>query len=535
MVRDGTIGPETPVRADTLTGDRWIPANELELYKGLRDSPGVLVRQALTSPAIPWFTALLVGVELRIFAWSQGTSVQERLWDHFTKYTPAIIEGDEYWRLFSYGFLHGDLGHIAMNMLFIAYLGIALEGVIGSVSLAVLFASSVFWGGVLSALLMPGSHSVGASAGDFGFLAAAAVFGLRYADLLPARARPRFGVVILVYMLYQLVMGLTAERVDNWGHVGGLLAGGAHMALLRPNVGALWRARNLRISFIVALLTGVGVLAMARLPIPLVPVEEDGLVASRPVWWATGWAATGDRAWVSPVDGGQLVVRTVHHETPISVASATESLLDAYREVDAAIVTRNDTVVERDGVSGRHLRLAYEAEGSTRRVDALVYTRGRYEHRVVFDVPERSGRVARLWVRLFDDVVLPLPEEVAQAEAATGGWRGMLKRAEGAADIGNVTVARAEIDAARRAAPGETAPVEALLALAAAYPDEAVPALAEEALTTFPEDGRILEAAVRALVAAGHPDDALRRLDARGAAAPGDRRVARLRRELFEE
>ncbi|MDP2309385.1 MAG: rhomboid family intramembrane serine protease [Pseudomonadota bacterium] len=534
MVRDGTIGPETPVRADPLTRDRWIPAGALELYQGLRASPEVLVRQALASPAVPWFTALLVGIELRIFAWTQYTPVQGHLWGSLTKYTPAIIEGDEYWRLLTYGFLHGDLAHITMNMLFIAYIGIALEGVLGSVTLGVLFASSVFWGGVLSALLMPASPSVGASAGDFGLLAAAAVFGLRYSDLLPARARPRFGAAMLVYLLYLLVSGLTAERVDNWGHIGGLLAGGAQMALLRPNVGATWRARNRKISFIVVLLGGVGLVAMARLPIPLVPIEEDGLHASRPVWWTTGWAATGDRAWVSPVDGGRIVARTLHHERPTSLTESVDALLDAYREVDPWCVVRESKDVERDGVPGRHLRIAYESEGQTRRVDAEVYARGRYEHRVVLDVPEGSGRVARLWVRLFPRITLPLPEEVAASQAASGGWRALLEQAEGASDIGDLPTARARIDAARREAPGEPAPVQALLELVTLYPDASVPELTDEALTTFPADGRILEASVRALVAAGHPDLAEQRLEDRLVAAPGDRRILRLQRELFD-
>ncbi len=534
MVRDGIIGPETPVRADPLTGDRWIPASELELYKGLRASPDVLVRQVLASPAVPWFTAILVGTELRIFAWTQYTPLQQGLWDTFTKYTPAIVERHQYWRVVTYGFLHGDLGHIAMNMLFIVYIGIALEGVLGALSLGVLFFSSVFWGGVLSAMLSPDTPSVGASAGDFGFLAAAAVFGLRYTDLLPARARPRFGVVMLVYLLYLLLSGLTAERVDNWGHIGGLLAGGAHMALLRPNVGAAWKAHNRRVSLGVLLSLGVGVLAMARLPIPLVPVEEDGLHASRPEWWSTGWASTGDRAWVSPVEPGNLVVRTIPHDAPTTVAEAATEVLEAYREVDPAVVLLDEAPIERDGVDGRRLQLTYTLFDVSRRVRAEVYVRGRYEHRVVLDVPADGARLLRLGPRVFDAVTLPVPEDVALAQAATGGWRGRLQRARGASDIGDPASARALIDAARQEAPGEPAPVQALLELAAAYPDAAIPALVDDALGAFPSDGAVLEAAVRALVAAGHPEDARRRLDDRSAVAPGDRRIERLRRELFE-
>ncbi len=534
-VRDGTLGPETPVRSEPLTGDRWVPAGDLEIFRGIRASPEVRVRQALASAAVPWFTALLVGVEFRIFFWTQYTPVQAWLWDRFTKYTPAIVEGDQHWRLLSYGFLHGDAGHIGMNMLLIAYLGIALESVIGAFSLAVLFTSSVFWGGVLSALLAPDSPSVGASGGDFGFLAAAAVFGLRYGNMLPPRARSRFGVIMLIYLIYFFISSLLAPKVDNWGHLGGLLAGGAHMALLRPNVGPVWVRRNRMISFIVLLLGFVGVVGMARLAIPLVPVEEDGLTAERPVWWTEGWAATGDRAWISPVDGGQLVARTLHHEGPSTLADATADLLASFREVDAGAVVTTEGDVTKDGVPGRSLHLTYTNAGRARRVDAVVYVRGAYESRLVLDVPEGQGRVARLWERLVDGFALTVPADVAKARAATGGWRGRLHQAEGAAQLGDVAGARALIDTALREAPGEPAPRLALLDLLADYPDPTAVSQADAALLAWPTDRKVLEAAVRALVAAGQPDLARARLDARIAAAPEDRKLLRLRDELFAD
>ncbi len=535
LIRTGAVGPETPVRAEALTGDRWVPAGQLELYKGLHASPEALLRRAWRNAPMPWFTVILVGLQLRIFFWVRGTPIEEGLVDRWARYTPAIIERDELERLLTYGFFHSSVGHVAMNMVFIAYIGAALEGVVGTVNLAALFFTSVFWGGVLSGLLSPGSPAIGASAGDFGYLAAAAVFGLRWFELLPPRARPRFGFVILFYLLFALLNGaLSDEPIDNWAHFGGLVAGGLFMALLRPDVGPQWRARNRRISFTALLLMVVGFIGMARLPIPLVPVEEDGLVGSRPAWWSTGWAATGEGGWASPVGGGIIVVRTTRGEDPTTPEAAVRELLADYREIDPWAALQDEGATTRDGVDGRALRLGYQANGRVRQVRAEVFARGRYVHRVVLDVPVDEARVSRLGNRLFARVTLPVPEDVAAAREAGDDWRGRLRRAEGEADFGDPAAARALIEAARRDAPREPAPAQALLELLEAYPAPDLPAVVEELLVAFPDDRGVRAAAVRALVSAGDREGALERLEAGLAAAPGDRKLTKLRRELFE-
>jgi rhomboid protease GluP len=534
LVRAGGIGPETPVRQDALTAGRWIPAGELAFYRGLRDSPDVLVREAWAHPGIPWFTALMVGLEIRMFLWTNHSGLDAALGTALAKSTPPIVEQGQVWRLWTHALLHANFGHIAGNLIFLAYVGVALEGVIGSVNLALLFAGSVFWGGFVSAIFAPESQSIGASGGDFGYLAAAVVFGFRYRDLLPARARPRFGWVLIGYLGFYVLMSLLLpnEQVDNWAHLGGLLAGGLHMALLRPNVGGAWKAHNRRVSVGASLAMAVAAAAIVCTPIRLVAVEEDGLVSARPSWWDVGWSVAGDRGWASPVGSGTVVIRTTHGDAPASLAVATESLLESYRDFDGNLVSGPPEDLVHDGVAGRRLHLAYTNEGVARTVDAEVFTRGRYTHLVLVDLADAGPAVEGLPDRLFSGLSLPLPADVRTAEAARGGWRGLLRQAEGLADIGDATTARARVEAARQAAPREPAPMEAALAIEAAYPGPDAVARVEEALATFPEDRRMLEAAVRVLVAAGRRDDALARLDARIAAAPGDRRLTRLRDEL---
>lgn len=535
LIRTGVVGPDTPVRAEALTQDRWLPAGNLDLFKGLQNSPEALLRRAWANPPMPWFTVLLVGVQMRIFLWVRGTPVEEGLLDRLARYTPAIIEREELERLVTYGFFHSSFGHVAMNLLFIAYLGVALEGVLGTFNLAVLFFASVFWGGVLSGLLSPNNPAIGASAGDFGYLAAAAVFGLRWFELLPKRARPRFGFVILLYLLFVLINGVTSDApIDNWAHLGGLLAGGIHMALYKPDVSPAWRAHNRRTSFTAILLMGVGLVAMARLPVPLTPIETDGLVASRPVWWDSGWAPTGESAWRSPVGGSLVVARTTRQDAPTTPQDAVRALLEDYRAIDPYAALQDERPVERDGVAGRQIRIGYTAQAIVRRVDAQLFVRGRYVHRVILDAPVDERRVLTVGKRLFGRVTLPVPAAVAEAREAGDSWRARLRRAEAEADIGDPAAARALVDAARAEAPLEPAPAEALLDLLGAYPSADLPALVDELLAAFPDDRAVRAAAVRALLATGDRATALQRLDDGLTAAPGDRKLLKLRRELFE-
>lgn len=533
-VRAGAVGPETPVRAAVLTGDAWRPIGELALYQALQSSPEALVRRRLAEARIPWFTVIVAGIQLRIFLWMHGTPPGMALAERFAKDTPAIVERGEVERLLTYGFLHGSFDHVAMNLAFLVYVGVALERTIGAWNLAAMFFATLFWSGAISAIASTDVPSIGVSGVAYGFMAAAAVLGLRWFELLPRRERPSFGFAILIYMLWAFVSGATSEaRIDNWAHLGGLVVGGLQMALLRPDVGP-WRARNRRVSAAFVAVTLAGLVAARWAPIPLVPVEADGLRASRPAWWEAGWAPTGESGWASPAGSAMLVARTTKGDRPTTAAAAAATLVEAYRDIDpAAVVEAEEPARAADGTEGARVRLAYTQRDEARRVDAVLFARGRYVHRVLVDAPESEARAGAVADRVLDAVELPEPAEVAEARAAGDTWRGKLERAKAAADVGDVAEARRLVEAARAEAPGEPATAEAALAVAADYPDGGVGPLVETLLAAFPDDRDVRAGAVRALIAAGDREEALRRLDEGLAAAPKDRQLGRLKDELF--
>ncbi len=138
-VRDGLISAETPIRFEVVTGSRFVPAGELELFHALADAELRRFRLGLRSLGMPLMTAVLVGLQLRVYLVSKGPGVSELLIDAFTNWAPAILEHGEVHRLFSYGLLHLSLPHLAFNLLFLAYVGWNLERGLGRINMAAIF------------------------------------------------------------------------------------------------------------------------------------------------------------------------------------------------------------------------------------------------------------------------------------------------------------------------------------------------------------------------------------------------------------
>ena len=214
-VRDGEIPASLPVRFEAVTGDQFVPVGELEFYSQLVDPGRRAFRERMSRPGLPILTAILVGIQLRIYLASWAPGADDWLQDAWTNWAPGILERGEVYRLFSYGFLHLGFTHLLFNLTFLAYTGYNLERALGRLNLATLFLFSVFVGGALSMWMAPGQPSLGASGGDFGLIAAAVVFGWKHWDDIPHSARTKFGWALVPYLAFSLVSGLSAENVDN--------------------------------------------------------------------------------------------------------------------------------------------------------------------------------------------------------------------------------------------------------------------------------------------------------------------------------
>lgn len=169
-------------------------------------------------------TFALIAVTLLVFAgqWiGQALTGTDLALVYGAKINAALAAG-EAWRLVTPVFLHAGLLHVAVNMYSLYALGPAVERFFGHRRfLAVYLLAGI--SGVLFSLVMSPSPSVGASGAIFGLLGALAAFLFLH--------RPTFGQLgamqlrqLVFVALINLGMGLS-PGIDNWGHVGGLVAG----------------------------------------------------------------------------------------------------------------------------------------------------------------------------------------------------------------------------------------------------------------------------------------------------------------------
>ena len=177
---------------------------------------------------VPYVTICFIAANILIWLVLEimgKTQDSEFMLSHGAAYRPYIIQGGQYYRLFTCMFLHFGADHLMNNMLVLGLTGMRLEAVTGSIRFGMLYLFSGLCGSVLSLYdkteVMNPAVSAGASGcvfGVIGGLLAWAVFHKGRVGTLTAKGL--MGMAAL-----SLYFGFTTAGVDNWGHIGGLLGG----------------------------------------------------------------------------------------------------------------------------------------------------------------------------------------------------------------------------------------------------------------------------------------------------------------------
>jgi len=137
------------------------------------------------------------------------------------KINQAIVLG-QWWRLLTAVFLHADLLHLGMNTYALIAFGPQVEQIYGRWRFLLSYLTAGLTGSAFSFLLNP-YPSVGASGAIFGLIGMLGAYFYRYRHQLRS-GRAALGNILFI-LAYNLFYGLANPRVDNWGHIGGLLAG----------------------------------------------------------------------------------------------------------------------------------------------------------------------------------------------------------------------------------------------------------------------------------------------------------------------
>lgn len=145
--------------------------------------------------------------------------------EHGAMYVPYVIGNEQYYRLFTSMFLHFGITHLTNNLLMLRLLGWNLETEVGGVKFLIIYLLSGLGGNLLSAVIDIRIQEYAVAGGASG-----AIFGIIGALLYIAiRNHGHVGNVtgrgILFMIGLSLYFGFTSTGVDNFAHIGGLLAG----------------------------------------------------------------------------------------------------------------------------------------------------------------------------------------------------------------------------------------------------------------------------------------------------------------------
>jgi rhomboid protease GluP len=237
-VRQGLITPSTPVRFPVLTGEQWVDARELELFRRLYAPARIHFTRAFSLGRFPWLTAVLVVLQVVLYfgiAGAQRILALDPLIQAGAKMQPNILELGETWRLLTANLLHRDILHLLFNMFFLFNVGGTIENAYRLQDYVLILVASAVATTIASTFLSM-SPSVGASGMVLGLFGSASVFGYKYSDILPARYKRYFGGAVLPYALFILYVGLASKDTDNWGHLGGMVGGLAVTVFLDPKL-----------------------------------------------------------------------------------------------------------------------------------------------------------------------------------------------------------------------------------------------------------------------------------------------------------
>lgn len=191
-------------------------------------------------------TSLLVGLNAAIYIWGSYSllliSTSEEFGGRWAFFAPDILSG-EWWRMFSYMFVHANWLHLAMNLLGLWALGPFVERAFGPWRFGIIYLFSGFAGSVVylcRAWYQIGEPQalVGASGCIMGLLGATAAVMVRAWIKQRAPMAKQIFLRLLVVVALQVTFDYNTPQVAGLAHALGLLGGFVSGLLLHEAVSA---------------------------------------------------------------------------------------------------------------------------------------------------------------------------------------------------------------------------------------------------------------------------------------------------------
>ncbi|WP_263375802.1 rhomboid family intramembrane serine protease [Granulicella aggregans] len=179
-------------------------------------TPKVMVTIALIAINLSIFVAMF------ILGASSFQPAQILPWG--ANYGPLTTHG-QWWRLLTACFIHLSVIHVLMNMYILFQVGIFTEKLFGNLRFLVLYLLAGVFGNVAGLYLHPNVVSAGASGAVFGVYGALLAFLLKEPDVIPKANALAIAKSAGVFLLFNIIYGLSKSEVDMTAHIAGLAGG----------------------------------------------------------------------------------------------------------------------------------------------------------------------------------------------------------------------------------------------------------------------------------------------------------------------
>lgn len=168
----------------------------------------------------PIITYSLIVINVLIYFISILLGQYDNILNSFCLYGPYIREYNEYFRLITSGFLHGDIFHLLFNCYALYVIGSQLESYMGKGKYIIIYLFSLLMGNLMS-ITFSNIPSIGASGAIFGLMGSMLYFGYHYRVFLGTTLKSQIIPLIVINLLY----GFMVTGIDNFAHIGGLIGG----------------------------------------------------------------------------------------------------------------------------------------------------------------------------------------------------------------------------------------------------------------------------------------------------------------------
>ena len=202
-------------------------------------------RVAVQLPRVaPIATYVLIALNVLIFAVrALSPSLDTEFYLFGANNPQAVLVDGEYYRLLTSMFLHASIFgaagalvlsnalHIILNMYILYAVGLQLEPLFGHARFLIVYLAGGLLGSVFSAVFSDFNvSSVGASGAVFAILGAEFIYLYRHRTLFGPRATAQMRSLVMMAVINFFYGALTSVagtrvRIDNWGHLGGLVGG----------------------------------------------------------------------------------------------------------------------------------------------------------------------------------------------------------------------------------------------------------------------------------------------------------------------